>query len=107
MKLYYMFGFSDIKDYEYTAHNLTVANFLKTITNFTTEEIMRNFDVFANIFRTKIYEHFKCDALEQFKFEPELEGKRIESFLKNKELSKRARQNFLKREALKKKGMAE
>lgn len=105
MKLYYAFGASDTQDYEYEVQNGIVAQYLKTITQFTRDEIMSNFDLFAKVFESQIYNHFKDEAVESFGLEPELENKRIVSFLKQKETSKRNRQAFLKREALKKKEM--
>ena len=107
MKLYYMFGVFDTQDYEYEVQNGIVAQYLKTITKFTRDEIMSNFDIFSKEFESQIYEHFKDDAFKNFELEPELEGKRIVSFLKCKENNKRIREAFLKREALKKKEKAE
>lgn len=105
MKLYYAFGASDTQDYEYEVQNGMVAQYLKTITQFTRDEIMSNFDLFAKVFEYQIYNHFKDEAVESFGLEPELENKRIVSYLKQKETSKRNRQAFLKREALKRKEM--
>ena len=107
MKLYYMFGVSDTQDYEYEVQNGIVAKYLATITSFTRNEIMANFDIFSKEFESQIYERFKNDAFQSFELEPELEGKRIVSFLKCKETNKRIRDAFIKREALKKKGMME
>ena len=107
MKLYYAFGATDTQDYEYEVQNGMVAQYLKTITQFTRDEIMSNFDLFAKVFEHQIYNHFKDEAVASFELEPELESKRIVSYLKQKETSKRNRLAFIKREALKKKGMVE
>lgn len=102
MKLYYTFGVCESRDYEFTITDEVIANYLTKITDFSIDDIIQHFDLFTDIFKPQIYEHFKVKAKLEFEKTIDLQDKSIVLYLRQKEINKRVRQAFIKREQMKK-----